>query len=94
MIHPTRYEIQALAPTGQKYLAGYVRIPSLIGAVKMLRHNGPDWVKVTGSEDFTAAGKGRAGWRLNLGGWIISYSGRTKLEAERSPLPFFKEWLD
>lgn len=87
----TRYELQALAPDGRKFLAGYVRIPSRASAVKMLRQNGEAWAKVAGATQFRIEGQGRMGWKLLLGGWAITYSGRTKLEAERSPLPFFKQ---
>ena len=88
----TKYELQAVAPNGQKFLAGYVRVPSISGAMRMMRQNGETWARITGDSECQVEGKGRLGWKLHLGGWVISYSGRTKLEALRSPLPFFPEY--
>ena len=84
----TRYELIATDPTGKRYLAGYVRIPSLQSAMRMLRQNGIKWFHLTGSEMFQVdgVGKGRKGWTLHMGAWTVAYSGRTKLEAMASPL--------
>ena len=82
----TRYELIATDPGGTRYLAGYVRIPSLRSAIKMLCQNGEAWVRTTGADQFQIEGKGRKGWTLHMGAWTVAYSGRTKLEAMASPL--------
>ena len=86
----TRYELIATAPDGGKFLAGYVRTPSKSAMVRMIRQNGQAWADLTGATQFTIEGKGRMGWVLTLGAWKIQFSQRTKLEASRAPLPFFK----
>lgn len=84
----TRYELIATDPTGKRYLAGYVRIPSLQSAMRMLCQNGEAWVRTTGADQFLfkGVGKGRKGWTLHIGAWVVTYSGRTKLEAMAAPL--------
>ena len=91
MREPTRYELVATAPDGRRFLAGYVRIPSKSSMVGMIRQNGQAWAGLTGAKQFTIEGEGRMGWMLKLGAWEIRFSRRTKLEASRAPLPFFKE---
>lgn len=93
MSNPTRYELQATAPDGTRYLAGYARIPSQAGAIRMLRQHGESWVKLAGTDRFDLSGKGRMGFKINLGRWSVSFTGRTMLEAERAPLPWFKDLL-
>lgn len=91
MNEPTKYELVATAPDGRRLLAGYVRIPSKSAMVRMIRQNGQAWADLTGATQFTINGKGRMGWTMALGDWKIQFSQRTKLEASRNPLPFFKE---
>ena len=91
MNEPTKYELVATAPDGRKFLAGYVRIPSKSAMVRMIRQNGQAWVDLAGATQFTIEGKGRMGWTMTLGAWKVQFSQRTKLEASRAPLPFFKE---
>ena len=91
MKEPTRYELVATAPDGRRFLAGYVRIPSKSAMVSMIRQNGQAWAGLTGAKQFTIEGKGRLEWVLRLGAWEICFSRRTKLDASRAPLPFFKE---
>ena len=90
MKEPTKYELVADAPDGRKFLAGYVRVPSKSSMVRMIRQNGQAWVDLTGATRFTIEGAGRMGWVLRLGAWEIRFSQRTKLEASRAPLPFFR----
>ena len=93
MTHLTRYELIAIDPSGKSWLAGYVHVPSLDGAMRMLRQNGQEWLALTGNSECQVTGKGRTGWTLHLGGWVIRYSGRTKLEAGTNPLEFFTHAL-
>lgn len=90
MANTTRYELTATAPDGRRFLAGYVRIPSVDGAMRMLRQHGADWARITGATDVQVEGTAKTGRTLRLGAWAITYSRRTKLEAEKSPLPWFK----
>ena len=90
MNEPTRYELVATAPDGRNLLAGYVRIPSKAAMIRMVRQHGQAWADLTGATQFTIEGKGRMGWVMALGAWKIRFSQRTKLEASRAPLPFFK----
>ena len=90
MNEPTKYELVATSPDGRKFLAGYVRTPSKAAMARMIRQNGQAWADLTGAGQFTIEGKGRMGWVLTLGAWKIQFSQRTKLEASRAPLPFFK----
>ena len=87
---PTRYELVGIAPDGSKYLAGYCRIPSKSSAVRMIRQNGDSWIKLWGDSPVKHAGKGRMGWSIECAGWVVRFSGRTKLECQNSELPFFK----
>ena len=91
MKEPTKYELVATAPDGRRFLAGYVRIPSKTSMIRMIRQNGQAWAGLTGAKQFTIGGKGRLEWVLKLGTWEVRFSRRTKLEASRAPLPFFKE---
>lgn len=93
MIRPTRYEIAALSPSGERFLAGYVRVPSKIAMTKMVRQHGDAWIMLTGTDRIYVSGTGWRDWRLTLGSWTIQYSGRTKHEAEMAPLPWFKNEL-
>lgn len=88
MTTATRYELIATDPAGKRYLAGYVRIPSLQSAMRMIVQNGLAWSQVTGAQQYQVdgVGKGRKGWTLHMGAWTVAYSGRTKLEAMASPL--------
>ena len=90
MREPTKYELVATAPDGRRFLAGYVRIPSKTSMVRMVRQHGQAWAGLTGAKQFTIEGQGRMGWTMVLGAWRIRFSQRTKLEASRGPLPFFK----
>ena len=87
----TRYELIATDPSGKVWLAGYVRVPSRDAILRMMRQHGQEWANITKAESVTFEGKGRFGWRAKLGAWVIRYSGRTKLEAQSSPRPFFVE---
>ena len=87
----TRYELIATAPDGKVWLAGYVRVPSKASMLRMMRQHGQEWANVTKAESVTFEGKGRHGWKAKLGAWEVRYSGRTKLEAQGSPHPFFVE---
>lgn len=90
---PTKYELRAIAPDGTAYLAGYCRIPSQSSAIRMIRQHREAWLELWGNAPTTWAGKGRMGWKLECNGWVVSFSGRTKLEASRSELPWFKSFL-
>ena len=87
----TRYELIATDPSGKVWLAGYVRVPSRDAILRMMRQHGQEWVNITKAESVTFEGKGRLSWKAKLGAWVIRYSGRTKLEAQSSPRPFFVE---
>ena len=91
MREPTKYELVATAPDGRRFLAGYVRIPSKTSMIRMIRQHGQAWAGLTRAKQFTIEGKGRLEWVLKLGAWEVRFSQRTKLEASRAPLPFFKE---
>ena len=87
----TRYELIATDPSGKVWLAGYVRVPSRDAILRMIRQHGQEWANITKAGSVTFEGKGRLGWKAKLGAWVIRYSGRTKLEAQSSPRPFFVE---
>ena len=87
----TRYELIATDPSGKVWLAGYVRVPSRDAILRMMRQHGQEWANITKAKSVTFEGKGRLDWRAKLGAWVIRYSGRTKLEAQGSPHPFFVE---
>lgn len=90
MNRPTRYEVTATKTDGTSYLVGYTRRRSMSGLLHVAQMNGEKLANFLGvtDNDPVQSVRGRAA-ALMIGPWTISFTGRTQLEAVKSPKPFF-----
>ena len=86
----TRYEIAAEHTDGRRYLVAYAARKSIAGMVDAVRNRAAAVLAALDLSDtcrITSAKGGRLPSAV-LEGWTLRFTGRTRLEAVASPLPY------